>query len=91
MKKKLIIKYISIIFVIATFVGSLHQHNDFQEHNDCQICTISHNVSDINTPTDINYLTLFTVLSEATLANLPNLQIEKHFFTFSARAPPVFS
>jgi hypothetical protein len=91
MKKKLLVKYISIIFMIATFMGSLHHHNDLQEHNNCQICTISHNVANIDTPIDVNYLVLFTIVSEATLASLPNFQIEKQKLTFSARAPPLFS
>ena len=88
MGQKLIIKYISIIFVIATFMGSLHHHNDMQEYNDCQICTVQNNISDIDTPLDVNYLTIFSVACEATVANLENLQTKKQHLTFSARAPP---
>jgi hypothetical protein len=90
MKQKLIIKYISIIFIFATFIGSMHHHNDLQEHNDCKICTIQHNIINIDTPTAVCYLTLFTTQSEATVVNLKKFQIQSKHFTFSARAPPHF-
>ena len=72
-------------------MGSMHHHNDMQSHSDCQICTIQNNVTDIDTPSDVNYLVLFSTISEATLSSLENLQTEKKHFTFSARAPPLFS
>jgi len=92
MKHKLLINYISIIFVIATFVSSLHHHHgDIQEHNDCQICTVQHNITDIDTPTNVSYLILFSISSEATLNSLKELFVQANNFTFSARAPPSFS
>ena len=91
MKQKLIVKYISIIFIVATFMGSMHHHNDMQEHSDCQICTIQHNVEDIDTPTDVSYLTLFAIISEATLSSLQKLLTHKKHLCFSARAPPLFT
>jgi len=91
MKQNFVVKYISIIVILASFMGSFHHHNDLKQHNDCQICTIQHNVTDIDTPADVSYLTLFTIVLEATLASLPNFQIEKQNLTFSARAPPSFS
>jgi len=91
MREKLIVRYISIIFIIATFMGSLHHHDDLRTHSDCQICSIQHNVADIDTPIDVSYLTLFSATSEATFVSLENLQTKKQQLTFSARAPPLFS
>ena len=91
MKQNFVVKYISIIVMLASFMGSFHHHNDLKQHNDCKICTIQHNVTDIDTPADVTYLTLFTIHSEATIARLINFQVEENHFTFSARAPPLFS
>ena len=91
MKQKLLLRYISIIVILASFMGSIHHHNDLKQHNDCKICTIQHNVSDIDTPIDVNYLTLLSIVSEATLSTLSSFQLEKQDFSFSARAPPLFS
>jgi len=91
MKDKLIVKFINIIFVLATFLSALHHHNDLQEHNDCQVCIISYNITDIDTPVDVYYITLFSTISEATIATLEKLQTQKKHFTFGARAPPFFS
>lgn len=91
MKKKFLVKYLSIIFILASMMGSLHHHNDMQVDNDCQICTISHNVIDIDTPTDLNYFTLLSKISEAPISSLKSLQIQEKQLSFSARAPPLFS
>jgi len=91
MKQNLVVKYISIIFLIATFMSSMHYHNDMHEHNDCKICTVQHNVADIDTPTDVNYLSFFTKISETTFLDFQNLQTQKIDLTFSARAPPFLS
>ena len=91
MKQKFVVKYISIIVILASFMGSLHHHNDLKPHNDCQICTIQHNVTDIDTPIDVSYLTLFSIHSEATISTVANLQQEATYFTSLARAPPLFS
>jgi len=91
MKQKFIVKYISIIFIFATFITSFHHHNDMQEHNDCQICTIQNSIADMDTPTDVTYLTLLSLISESTITTLENLQTQKDYRTFSARAPPFYS
>jgi len=91
MKRKLVVQYISIIFIIATFMGSLHHHNDMQEHNDCKVCTIQHNIVDIDTPVTVNYVQLFTIASATPLINLQN-SLEKNLnFSLNARAPPSLS
>ena len=91
MKQNFAVKYISIIVMLASFMGSFHHHNDLKQHNDCKICTIQHNVTDIDIPVDVSYLTLFSIQAEATIARLTNLQPQATHFTFSARAPPLFS
>ena len=92
MKHKLLIKYIGFIFVIATFMSSLHHHHgDLQEHNDCQVCTVQHNITDIDTPTNISYLTFLFTPSEAALVSFKELHSQKNNFTFGARAPPSLS
>jgi len=91
MKQTLIVKYISIIFVIATFMGSLHHHGDLQEHNDCQICTVQNNIIDIDTPNEVTYLSLFRIENEAIVSKLSNSKSQQKYLTFSARAPPLFS
>jgi len=91
MKQKLIVKYISIIFVIATFMSGLHHHNDLQKHSDCQICTIQNSLTDIDTPSNVNYVTSLFIESQETLTDLKNFQLAQKHLTFSARAPPLFS
>jgi len=91
MKQKLIVRYISIIFVIATFMSGFHHHNDLQKHTDCQICTIQNSLTDIDTPTGVNYVTSLCIESQETLTELKNFQLQQKHLTFSARAPPLFS
>ena len=91
MKQKLIVKYISIIVILSSFMGSFHHHNDLKQHNDCKICTLQHNINDIDTPVDVSYLTLFSLRSEATVTELQSLHTQKYLSTFSARAPPLSS
>ncbi len=91
MKNKLLSQYLTIVFVIATFMGSLHHHNDFKIHTDCQVCTLQHNVTDIDTPSDVNYVALFSIKSESTLLPLTDLQTQQTCTTFSARAPPIYT
>jgi len=91
MKQKLVAKYISIIFIIATFMGTLHYHNDIQEHNDCQICTIQNDLTNVDTPSDVEYVQSDLIQNKAILTSLKNFQQQKNTFTFSARAPPLFS
>lgn len=88
---KLLAKYLTIVFVIATFMGSLHHHNDFKTHTDCQVCTVQQNITDIDTPSDVSYITLFSLQSESTLILLTTLQTEECYSSFSARAPPLYT
>jgi hypothetical protein len=85
------VRYISIIFAIATLMGSMHHHDDMRTHTDCKVCMVQQNIVDIDTPIEIDYLTLFSRVSESTLVNLQILHIQKVNLAFSARAPPFYS
>ena len=91
MKKKLLVRYLSFIVIVTLSLGFFHHHNDIQDHNDCDICVLQQNITDIDTPIDVNYLTLFSIPSEATITSLQSLQTQEYHSTFSARAPPLFS
>ena len=70
-------------------MGSTHHHNDLQKHNDCQICTIASNTTDIDTPERVVYFTEMTLLHEATQSEL---QISIAHITqnsYDSRAPPL--
>ena len=88
MKKYLFRNILSIIVLVSTLMGAMHHHNDLKSHSDCQICTISSSVTDIDTPSDVVYLTPLTLLHEATLTQLP-LFTSKHTDSLNnSRAPP---
>ena len=88
MKFKFAQKYLSIVFLLASLMGSMHHHNDLQEHNDCQICTISSSIADADTPVDVKYLTLLCLQSEVTLSQLPEFFKQHIPSQFHSRAPP---
>jgi hypothetical protein len=88
MFKYFIKQYISIIFILATFMGVFHHHNDFKQHNDCQICTIQASIADADTPVAVVYFTRLNIASTSTL----KIQKISHAKTVTnplkARAPP---
>ena len=89
MKKYLLRNIFSIIVLVATFLGASHHHNDLKSHSDCQICSISSSVTDIDTPSDVVYLTPLTLQHAATLSQLP-IFTSKHIGSHNnSRAPPV--
>jgi len=88
---KFIRQYISALFIVAMSMGIFHHHNDLKQHNDCQICTISHNLTDIDTPIVVSYLTTLTLQSESITAKLSDLHQKKVTSTLKSRAPPLFS
>ena len=89
MKKYLLRNILSIIVLVSTLMGAMHHHNDLKSHSDCQICSISSSVTDIDTPSDVVYLTALTLVHEATLSQLP-IFTSKHIGSFNnPRAPPV--
>ena len=88
MKKYLLRNILSIILLVSTLMGAMHHHNDLKSHSDCQICSISSSVTDIDTPSDVVYLTALTLVHEATLSQLP-IFTSKHIGSHNnPRAPP---
>ena len=84
-------KYISIIFLLATFVSTFHHHDDLQIHSDCQICTIQNSIADGDTPIQPHYFTIFAIPSEVTLCKLQNFIVIDTSNRLRARAPPQIS
>jgi len=88
---KLFRQYLSALFIVAMSMGVFHHHNDLKQHNDCQICTISHNLIDIDTPIEVSYLTTLTLQSESITVKLTSLHQKAVISTLQVRAPPLFS
>jgi len=88
MKRKFVSKYISIVFIIATFMGVFHHHNDLASHNDCQVCTVQNSVANADTPTEVSYLTKIDIYSLAITPQLPVFHQKNSLTTLKARAPP---
>ena len=84
-------KYFVIIFVIATFMGVFHHHNDFKQHLDCKIHLLKTNLAAIDTPVEVTYLTQLTVVSDAVITPLFNLHSDSLQTLLYARAPPKIS
>ncbi len=91
MKHSFLRKYFSIIFLVATLLGSMHHHNDLKQHNDCKICTIKASMANADTPVDVVYLSELEIFHEAIVAELENLTAKKFFNPLNARAPPHLS
>ena len=81
-------KYIALIFVLATFMGVLHHHDDFKVHNDCQICTIQSSIADADTPVEVLYFTQLNIASKSTVKIPKTLHSKTLTNTLKARAPP---
>ncbi|QOP42497.1 hypothetical protein FJR45_00405 [Sulfurimonas sediminis] len=84
-------KYLSIIFIIATFMGVFHHHNDLKQHNDCKICTVQSSLSHADTPVAVDYLTELEILRESIITPLILLHVKQIYTTLYARAPPKIS
>ena len=84
-------KYLSIIFVIATFMGVFHHHNDLKQHNDCKICTIQSSIANADTPVDTVYITKLEIFSESIATAFASLHVQKIYNPEKARAPPKIS
>ena len=84
-------KYLSIVFILATFLGVLHHHNDLKQHSDCKICTLQSSIAHADTPVDVVYLTKLDIYAESILIKLTNLHSKELTNLLYARAPPSFS
>ena len=84
-------KYFSIIFIIATFIGIFHHHNDFKPHPECKICLLQANISNANTPTDVVNLPHIDIASESIIIKLVTLHSKRVKNQLKIRAPPLIS
>jgi len=84
-------KYFVVIFVVATFMGVFHHHNDFKQHLDCKIHLLKTNLVTIDTPVEVTYLTQLGVVSDAVVTPLFNLHSNSLQKSLHARAPPKIS
>jgi len=84
-------KYLSIIFIIATFIGVFHHHSDLKQHNDCKICTIQSSIANADTPVDVVYITNLDLFYDSIVSPLQNLHVKKISYQLQARAPPKIS
>lgn len=91
MKRKIVSRYISIVFIVATFMGVFHHHNDLLNHTDCQLCTIQHSIADADAPTEVEYFTKIDIYSFAITAEIPVFHPTYPHTTLHARAPPFYS
>jgi len=88
MKARNLSRYISILFIVATFMGVFHHHNDLASHNDCQICTLQNTIADADTPTEVCFLSKIEIYSLAITSQLPVLHQKYPLNILGARAPP---
>lgn len=84
-------KYLSIIFIVATFMGVFHHHNDFKQHNDCKICTVQSSIANADTPVTPCYITKLELVHESVVGSLASLHVSKVYNALHARAPPKIS
>ncbi len=83
-------KYISIIFIVATFLVAFHHHDDLRSHNDCPVCVIQSNFFSADTPPDVVYLSLVENFSEPILTSFV-FYTYKIIYQTKARSPPKIS
>ena len=84
-------KYLSIIFILATFMGVFHHHSDLKQHNDCKICTVQSSLAHADTPVDAHYLTYIEIFTESILTPLASLHVKQVYNFIQARAPQKIS
>jgi len=69
-------------------MGVLHHHNDFVQHDDCQICTIQSSIADTDTPVEVLYFTRLNIRVKS-IAQSPRILHSRTVTNpLKARAPP---
>ena len=91
MKRRWLKKYLVIVFIISTFIGVFHHHNDLKQHNECQICTVQSSIANADMPTETVYLSEIKIYSEEVESNFPTFSKNRNRILLKARAPPFFS
>ena len=88
---KVLKKYFSVILFLSLLLSVTHHHNDLKQHNDCKICTLQSNISNVDTPLEVNYLSDIDIIFEKILFISIFIYIEKFKNNLHQRAPPFFS
>jgi len=72
-------------------MGSFHHHDTLDGHNDCQVCTLQHNLASGDTPQETSYITSLDIISETIISTNFQVLTYENFSYLQARAPPFFS
>ncbi len=91
MTTKFLKKYFAIIFLLASFAGSMHHHDDLLQHDDCKVCVVQSNILNADLPSDAIYLSQIDNRSEGIITKLVSLHLEILPNEYHSRAPPLFS
>ena len=81
-------KYISIVFLLSVFLTSFHHHNDLKKHSECPICIIQTNITNADTPPDIEYLVDLDLKYGLILEKSISIYNYHHRTSLHQRAPP---
>ena len=79
---------ISVIFLLSTFLTSFHHHNDLKSHPNCPICVIQRNVTNADTPPDVEYIVDLNLKYEIVLEKLVSIHSYNYKNSLHQRAPP---
>ena len=85
---KILKKYLSIVFLLSVFLTSFHHHNDLKSHSNCPICVIQRNVTNADTPPDIEYIVDLELKYEIVLEKLVSIHNHNYKNSLHQRAPP---
>ena len=81
-------RYLSIVFLLSVFLTSFHHHNDLKTHADCPICIIQTNITNTNTPPNIEYLVDLDLKYGLVLEKLVSIYSYTYKNSLHQRAPP---
>jgi len=81
-------KYISIVFLLSVFFTSFHHLNDLKKHSGCPICIIQTNITNADTPPDIEYLVDLDLKYGLILEKSISIYNYHHRTSLHQRAPP---
>jgi len=85
---KILKKYLSIVFLLSVFLTSFHHHNDLKSHSNCPICVIQRNVTNADTPPDVEYIVDLDLKYEIVLEKLVSIHNYNYKNSLHQRAPP---
>ncbi|MBN2816879.1 MAG: hypothetical protein JXQ67_09360 [Campylobacterales bacterium] len=81
-------KYFSVLFLLATLLGTLHHHHDTAKHDDCKVCTIASELSHADIPVETVYLSSLENYSQKILLAPKKFISLQRNTKLTARAPP---